>query len=212
MLMRVLRLLWILGWNPANKQKRRRRRTKVQVLTTMTWKRMMRIWKMRKRGTVVVCGLLRSSFVLLNIFPLESSLFCLLQGMCSAGPRLSSRRVMMTRKRTNLFLMMMMKIKSSFFPGLQVKEIEGTKREVMETLVRKRKEKGKRARVRHDHMDQIVHQQQQRRVSDEYKVQNWNSCNQILSKCYRYKYHKKEDERENEDWTERERERERQHD
>merc|ERR550519_1194215 len=108
------------------------------------------------------------------------------------------------RKRMNLFLMMM-KIKSSFFPGFQVKEIEGTKREVMETLMRKRKEKGKRARVRHDHNDQIVHQKQQRRVSDKYKVLNWNSCNQILSKCYRYKYHKKEDERENEDWTERER-------
>jgi len=73
----------------------------------------------------------------------------------------------------------------------------------METLRRKRKEKGKRARVRHDHNDQIA--QQQQRVSDKYKVQDWNSCNQILSKCYRYKYHKKEDERENEDWTERER-------
>merc|ERR1719460_920062 len=110
---------------------------------------------------------------------------------------------MMTRKRTNLFLMMM-KIKSSSFPGLQAKEIEGTKREVMETLRRKRKEKGKRARVRHDHNDQIVHQQQQRRVSDKYKVQDWNSCNQILSKCYRYKYHKMEGERENEDWIARE--------
>ena len=94
---------------------------------------------------------------------------------------------MMTRKRTNLFLMMMMKINSSFFPGLQVKEIEGTKREVMETLRRKRKEKGKRARVRHDHNDQMV-QKQQQRVSDKYKVQDWNSWNQILSKYYRYKY------------------------
>ena len=73
----------------------------------------------------------------------------------------------------------------------------------METLRRKRKEKGKRARVRHDQNDQIA--QQQQRVSDKYKVQNWNSCNQILSKCYRFKYLKKEDERENEDWTERER-------